>query len=53
MELWSSTGGRVSLRPNFQKGGAWQDLNFWKEVGGGVAGEEGGDFFQGRVAVFT
>ena len=21
-------GGRLSLQPNFQKGGAWQDLNF-------------------------
>ena len=42
----------VNLQPNFQNqggGGAWQDLNFKR----GVAGKEGGDFFQGGVAIFT
>ena len=36
-------GGGLSLQPNFQKGGAWQDFNFQR----GVAGKEQGDFFQG------
>ena len=45
-----SAAGGLSLQPNFQKGGgAWQDLKFKM----GVAGKEGGDFFQGRVAIFT
>ena len=25
-------GGELSLQPNFQKGGAWQDLNFYRRV---------------------
>ena len=35
--------GGLNLLPNLQKGGAWQDLNFDR----GVAGKEGGNFFQG------
>ena len=38
-----------SLEPNFQKGGPWQDLSFWR----GVAGKEGVTFFQGGGAIFT
>ena len=38
-------GGGLSLQPNFQKGGAWQDLNFYREV----AGKERDDFFQGGL----
>ena len=34
--------GGLSLQPNFQKGGAWQDLNFQK----GVAGKKVDDFLQ-------
>ena len=37
--------GGVNLLPNFQKGGAWQDLHF----DGGVTGKEGSNFFQGRL----
>ena len=33
--------GNVSLQPNFQKGGAWQDLKFKT----GIAGKEGVTFF--------
>ena len=37
--------GGLNLLPNFQKGrGAWQDLNFEKEV----AGKDGCDVFQGE-----
>ena len=43
-----SAGGALNLLQNFQKGGAWQDLNIER----GVAGKEGGNFFQ-RVAIFT
>ena len=34
---------RLNLLPNFQKGGAWQDLNLER----GVAKKEGGNFFRG------
>ena len=48
--------GGLSLLPNFQKG-AWQDLNFWREVAGkegvqlleGGCWKRGGDFFSRRV----
>ena len=35
--------GRLKLQPNFQKGGNWQDLNFYRSV----AGKEVGDIFKG------
>ena len=35
----------LSLQPNFQNGGAWQDLDFYM----GVAEKKGGDFFQGGL----
>ena len=41
--------GGINLLPNFQKGGAWQDLNFER----GVAGKQGSNFFQEGVAIFT
>ena len=37
--------GGLSLQSNFQKGGAWQDLNFQRRV----AGKERDDFFRGSV----
>ena len=41
--------GGLNLLPNFQKGEAWQVLNFEREV----AGKEGGNVFQGggKVAI--
>ena len=39
----------LNLLPNFfKKGGAWQDLNFER----GVAGKEGGSFFQGGLQFY-
>ena len=38
----------LNLLPNFQKGGAWQDLNFEMEV----AGKEGGNFLQGGLQFY-
>ena len=37
--------GGVSLQPNFQKGGAWQDLNFKR----GLLGKRGVTFFLGGL----
>ena len=43
-------GGGLNLLPNFQKGGTWQDLNFYR----GVAAKEGEWLFPGDgVAIFT
>ena len=42
--------GGIELRPNFQKGWAWQDLNFYREVTGK---EEGVIFFQGRCSFYV
>ena len=42
-----STGGLTG--PNFQKEGAWQDLNFYS----GIAGKEGVAFFRREVSIFT
>ena len=40
--------GGLNLQPNFEKGRPLQDLNFEK----GVAGKEGGNFFQGEGLQF-
>ena len=40
--------GGLNLLLNFQKGGPWQDLNFES----GVAGKEGGNFFQGELQFY-
>ena len=46
----SAGGGGIEPGTKFSKReGALQDLNFYM----GVAGKEGGTFFQGGVAVFT
>ena len=46
----SAGGGGVSLQPNFQKGGGSLTEPQLLE---GVAEKEGGDFFQGGVAIVT
>ena len=38
-------GGGLNLQPNFQKGGGFDRTSTF----GGVAGKEGGEFFQGGV----
>ena len=42
--------GWLNLLPNFQKGGGLDRISIFS---GGVAGQEGGELFQRRVAVFT
>ena len=39
--------GGLSLQPNFQKGGRWGGGLTGPQLLKGVAGKEGGDFFQG------
>ena len=39
----------LNLQPNFQKGGAWQDLSFYR----GAAGKEGVTFFRGWGLQFS